>query len=234
MIRLSRNKRAIFLLDEPDTHLNPRWQYDYLNLIQQWAETSQDRCHLLLTTHNPLLLGSLRKEQVRVLSVAGSGQVQALEPDDDPIGIGIEGLLKSELFGLRSSLAPEVLDKIDRHFKLLGKADRTAEEDAEALRLAVELNGMGVSLTHPNPYFEDFAKARARHAPQPDLALSKQDIDEQAQLADEILLEIEGEEFGLAERREAGPECVGEPETSEAPGFVGRDDDDNLGAAEPT
>lgn len=234
LIRLSRSKRTLFLLDEPDTHLNPRWQYDYLALIQKWAGKSGDRCQILLTTHNPLMIGSLRKEQVRVLSIAESGRIQALEPDDDPIGIGIEGLLKSELFGLRSSLAPEVLQKIDRHFQLLGKVDRDDAENAETLRLAVELNGMGVSLTHSNPYFEDFAKARARQAPQPDLALSKQDIDEQAQLANDILLEIEGEDFGLAERLEAGPEYVGDPETSDAPGFAGREDDNNLGAAEPT
>ena len=75
---------------------------------------------------------------------------------------------------------------------------------------------------------------RSRQAPQPDLALSKQDIDEQAQLANDILLEIEGEDFGLAERLEAGPEYVGDPETSDAPGFAGREDDNNLGAAEPT
>ena len=75
---------------------------------------------------------------------------------------------------------------------------------------------------------------RARQALQPDLALSKQVIEEQAQLADEILLEIEGEEFGLAERREAGPEYVGDPEAQDLPGFAGREDDDNLRAAEPT
>lgn len=193
LIRLSRNKRTLFLLDEPDTHLNPRWQYDYLHLIEQWAQASNDRCHLLLTTHSPLMVGTLHKEQVRVLS-AEAGKIAAHQPDDDPIGIGVEGLLKSELFGLRSSLAPEVVTKIDRHFSLLGIENRTEDEDDEVLALSLELNGMGISLTHPNPYFEEFAKARARQTPAVNRTLSKGEIAEQAALADEILREIELEE----------------------------------------
>lgn len=189
LLRLSRNKRAIFLLDEPDTHLNPRWQYDYLRLIEAWAESSGDRCQLLLTTHNPLMIGSLRKEQVRVLSTMG-GKVVAHEPDDDPIGIGVEGLLKSELFGLRSTLASEVIAKIDRHYRLIGMKQRTDAENDEIRELATELNSLGIAQTHPNPYFEDFAKAMARKVDLPDTGLSKQDIDEQAELADEILQEI--------------------------------------------
>jgi predicted ATPase len=202
LIRLSRSKRTLFLLDEPDTHLNPRWQYDYLELIQKWAGKSDDRCQILLTTHNPLMIGSLRKEQVRALSMRKDGGIEAREPDDDPIGIGVEGLLKSELFGLRSTLAPAVLAKIDEHYRLLGKRDRTPEEDQDVRRLAIELNSLGISQTHPNPYFEEFAKAMARTSPQPDVGLSKEQIDEQTLLADEILSELRAEELAMAQDAE--------------------------------
>lgn len=203
LIRLSRSKRTLFLLDEPDTHLNPRWQYDYLELIQKWAGNSGDRCQILLTTHNPLMIGSLRKEQVRSLSRRKDGGIDAREPDDDPIGIGVEGLLKSELFGLRSTLAPEVLKKIDEHYRLLGKPNRTTEEDEDVRRLAVELNSLGISQTHPNPYFEEFAKAMARKSPGPDIEVSKEQIDEQARLADEILSELRDEELASTQGADA-------------------------------
>mgnify|MGYP003482601456 FL=1 len=245
LIRLSRNKRTIFLLDEPDTHLNPRWQYDYLHLIEEWAQASKDRCHLILTTHSPLMVGSLHKEQVRVLSVGEAGKVEANQPDDDPIGMGVEGLLKSELFGLRSSLAPEVLTKIDRHFVLLGNERRTEAENEEVLHLAVELNGMGISLTHPNPYFEEFAKARARQTPAPELTLSKGDMAAQVALADELLSEIESEnppsetsdrltETAREKRRRIGniEEVAEEAIKAEAP-TAAADDDDDFGEAEP-
>lgn len=203
LLRFTAEGESLFLLDEPDTHLNPRWQYDYLHLIRQLAKTEGDRCHLVLTTHNPLVIGSLRKEQVRVLARGLDETIEAIEPNDDPIGIGIEGLLKSELFGLRSSLAPEVLEKIDRHYQLLGQADKTDEEKEEVRRLAFELNNLGVSQTHPNPYFEEFAKALARRTPDPPTDLSRQEIEEQAELADDVLREV------LASRATATPQRGG-------------------------
>jgi hypothetical protein len=63
------------------------------------------------------------------------------------------------------------------------------------MRLATELNELGVSRTHPNPYFEAFANAMARRRPpQPQTALSKVEIQEQAESADEILKEVLAEE----------------------------------------
>ena len=119
----------------------------------------------------------------------------AAEPEYDPIGIGVEGLLKSELYGLRSTLAPEVLDKLDRHYALLGKSDRSDPENTELMRLAIELNELGVSRTHPNPYFEAFATAMARRRmPELRSELSTREIEEQAELADEILKEVLAEE----------------------------------------
>lgn len=194
LVRLSRNKRTLFLLDEPDTHLNPVWQYNYHQLIRDWAQASADRCHLIMTTHNPLMVGTLRKEEVRVLSIAEDGQVIAKAPDDDPIGIGIEGLLKSELFGLRSTLAPEVLAMIDEQYKLLGQDDLSDEDSARLRALAVELNGLGINQSHPNPYFESFAAALAKRSAPPATELSAEEIEEQAQLADEVLKEILEEE----------------------------------------
>src|SRR5262249_36123102 len=149
--------------------------------------------HLIVATHNPLMVGSLRKGEVRVLSQDSAGLV-AREPDYDPMGIGVEGLLKSELYGLRSTLAPEVLEQLDRHYFLLGKARRTSEEKLELMRIATELNSLGVARSHPNPYFETFAKALARRAPHDETTVSKADLDAQAKIADDLLEEVMEEE----------------------------------------
>jgi hypothetical protein len=78
---------------------------------------------------------------------------------------------------------------------LLGKTNRTSKEQIELMRLASELNEFGVSRTHPNPYFESFANALARRrANEGKLSLSKQEIDSQAEFADEVLEEIIAEE----------------------------------------
>lgn len=58
------------------------------------------------------MIGSLRKEQVRILSKK-NGKVEVDELDDHPQGMGFAGLLKSEYFGLRSTLDSETLRRID-------------------------------------------------------------------------------------------------------------------------
>ena len=192
LLLFTQNDESLYLLDEPDTHLNPVWTYDFLKLLQE--NIRAEKGQLIVATHNPLMIGSLHKNQVRMLAQTENG-ITAAEPEYDPIGIGVEGLLKSELYGLRSTLAPEVLVKLDRHYLLLGKRDKTDAEQEELMRLATELNELGVARTHPNPYFEAFANAMARRrSPEPQTQLSKEEIEEQAELADEVLKEVLAEE----------------------------------------
>ena len=42
LIRVARGKHALFLLDEPDTHLNPVWQHLYLSQMLEAAAPSAD------------------------------------------------------------------------------------------------------------------------------------------------------------------------------------------------
>lgn len=191
LLLFTQNDESLYLLDEPDTHLNPVWTYDFLKLLQ--ANIRAEKGQLLVATHNPLMIGSLRKNQVRVLSVDES-KIEAREPEYDPLGIGIEGLLKSELYGLRSTLAPEVLMQLDRHYLLLSKKHLTDVEREELRRLSVELNELGIARTHPNPYFESFAGALARQTPRDETVFTKKEIQEQAKLADEVLTELIEEE----------------------------------------
>jgi predicted ATPase len=198
LLRFTQGDEALYLLDEPDTHLNPVWTYDFLKLLQE--NIRAEKGQLIVATHNPLMVGNLRKNQVRVLANNGEATT-AREPEYDPLGIGVEGLLKSELYGLRSTLAPEVLKQLDRHYLLLGKEQRTDAEQQELMLLAIELNSLGVARTHPNPYFETFAGALARRTPHDETAFSKEQIAEQVQIADEVLSEVIEEE-----RSEGGAE----------------------------
>ena len=191
LLLFTQNDESLYLLDEPDTHLNPVWTYDFLKLLLD--NIRAEKAQLLVATHNPLMIGSLRKNQVRVLSVEDE-KIVAREPGYDPLGIGVEGLLKSELYGLRSTLAPEVLMQLDRHYLLLSKKQPTDVEREELLSLAVELNELGVARTHPNPYFESFAGALARQTPHDETVFSKKEIQEQVQLADDVLTELIEEE----------------------------------------
>ena len=109
LLLFTQDDESLYLLDEPDTHLNPVWTYDYLRLLQENIRAAKGQ--LILATHDPLMVGSLYKNQVRVMAQEEQ-TTTAVEPQYDPLGIGIEGLLKSELYGLQSTLAPEILEKL--------------------------------------------------------------------------------------------------------------------------
>ncbi|MDM1679854.1 AAA family ATPase [Myroides odoratimimus] len=51
-------EETIFLLDEPDTYLNPKWQRDYINLLEDF-NLEDDDSHIFVTTHSPLLVQNI-------------------------------------------------------------------------------------------------------------------------------------------------------------------------------
>lgn len=108
LLRFTAEEESLFLLDEPDTHLNPRWCVDYLNYLKSFVghgSDGQDTSHIVLTTHNPLAIAELVKEQVQILyREASSRSVRAENPAVDPKGMGFAGIVTSDMFGLGSSL----------------------------------------------------------------------------------------------------------------------------------
>jgi predicted ATPase len=191
LLIFTQDDESLFLLDEPDTHLNPVWTYDYLRLLQE--NIKAEKGQLIVASHDPIMIGSLYKNQVRVMNQQ-ENNTTADEPEFDPIGIGLEGLLKTEIYGMQSTLSPIILGKLNRQYLLLGQKEKTDDEKMELRNLAQELNNLGVSRTHPNPYFESFANAMARRERKFTIPLTKNEIDEQARLADEIINEIISDE----------------------------------------
>ena len=165
LLQFTKGEESLFLLDEPDTHLNPAWTYEYLNLLEEQVVDKSSQ--LLIASHNPLMIGGLKKEQVRLLrrreDENGNTQVKAYPPDDDPIGMGVDGLLQSEIFGLNSVLPPSVMDRLTERYKLLGIRNKTAQMAADLERLTKELDQLGIAHTFPHPYFNQFAQTLARN-----------------------------------------------------------------------
>jgi len=187
LILFTQDDESLYLIDEPDTHLNPVWSYDYLKMLQESIRTEKGQ--LIVATHDPLMITNSYKNQVRVMNQEELYS-SAIEPEYDPIGIGIEGLLKSELYGLRSSLPRKVLEDIDKQNELLTLQNRTPEQEKELQEATERLNQLHIIRNHPNPLFDLFAKAIANEPLFQKPKLNKEDIDAQEKLANEILDKI--------------------------------------------
>jgi predicted ATPase len=198
LLHFTKGEESLFLLDEPDTHLNPAWTYEYLNLLQ--SQVVDQSSQLLIATHNPLMIGGLKREQVRLLNRHDKDSkhtVTADTPDDDPIGMGVDGLLQSEIFGLVSVLPPDVVERLTQRYRLLGIRNKTAEMAAELEQLTRDLDKLGLAHSFPHPYFNQFSQALARNPIMNRRDLSADDLDELESLTDDLLQDIiDGKDTG--------------------------------------
>lgn len=56
-------ENTLFLLDEPDTYLHPKWQREFVSELLEGSQNSQ----FIMTTHSPLILGYLKKESLKII-----------------------------------------------------------------------------------------------------------------------------------------------------------------------
>ena len=160
LIRVSRGKRALFLLDEPDTHLNPAWQHTYLDLIENWTGVAADEndCHIIMTSHNPLTISSLDREEVRVLHTEQDGRVSASPPYASPKGMGFTATL-TEIFGLPTSLDAETQATLDERNELAALMDRSEQQEQKLMEINQKLNRLGFLFEDREPLYQHFLRA---------------------------------------------------------------------------
>ena len=201
LMKFTRDDESLFLLDEPDTHLNPRWKLDYFSQIEKILDhkiegsnkTAWESSQVILTTHDPLMLTSLRADQIRVLTEDSGGKYSNI-PNEDPINLGVEAIIQSDLYGIRTSLDKEIQHKIDLRNRLLS-LQRAGEDVSESLfGINSELDAIGFSQAHPNPYFSNFAKAISRNPKFRRPELSADDYKVVQKLSDELLQKVINEE----------------------------------------
>jgi len=196
LMRITHEDHCLFLLDEPDTHLNPIWKLRYFDDINRMIEpregaTLQGESQIIVTTHDPMMVGSLKREQVRILRKQGTQSVVDI-PDVNPQGMGVTGLLKSDLFGLASTLDTETERRLHRRNYLyaLDKL-RSPDEEAEMTRLSEELADLGFSNSDfKDPYYAMFVRKMALHTRFHKQVLSPEEQQAQDAIADEIINEL--------------------------------------------
>ncbi|GGJ59808.1 AAA family ATPase [Deinococcus roseus] len=196
---------ALYLLDEPDSHLNPRWTHEYVDhltsafLATRLSEDSSNgvtdagsdvaygTSQVLLATHNPLTIGPLTRDQVRILSRTVKG-VTAQTPKYDPRGVGVDGLLKMDVFGLRSTLDSEMTAWLDEYYLLAGRPNLNDAQTQRKEDLEKRIREYGIPFSHPNPYFNEFAIQMRKSLPQTKLPseLDQETLERQARLSERI------------------------------------------------
>jgi len=165
LLRFTAEDESLFLLDEPDTHLNPRWCVDYLNYLKSFVgqnSEGRDNSHIVLTTHNPLAIAELVKEQVQILyREAGSRTVRAENPAVDPKGMGFAGIVTSDMFGLGSSLDKATnADLLALHQLSTQQAALSDADRAKLVEIRTRLEGLDFNFASRDRLEQEYLRAR--------------------------------------------------------------------------
>lgn len=106
--KLKEDASTIYLLDEPDTHLHAGAQIDLLKTLQSFARADNQ---VILTTHSPFLINSVKPHQLRLLErgTNNCSKIKCLEGNADISAevlqsIGIENV---QLFFARTIIIVE-------------------------------------------------------------------------------------------------------------------------------
>jgi predicted ATP-binding protein involved in virulence len=101
---------SIILIDEPEFSLHPSWQNKIVGVLQKYAD--EYNCQVILATHSPHIIGSVRPEQLRLLYKDESGAIKVKEHIRESYGLPFDQVL-TEVMGVEYLRTPKVEDQLN-------------------------------------------------------------------------------------------------------------------------
>ncbi|MEH3119951.1 MAG: AAA family ATPase [Methylorubrum populi] len=175
LLRFTAEDESLILLDEPDTHLNPKWSVEYLEFLRKFiggsaqegiSSRETETSHVILTTHNPIAIAELSREQVQILRTQtedGKRRVVAVFPDVDPRGMGYAAIVTSEMFGIASHLDKPTQRDLEVQRNLSGKGELTVDEQSELNAVNHRLDQLGFRFLYPDDEYSRYLRLRSEY-----------------------------------------------------------------------
>ncbi|WP_371194269.1 AAA family ATPase [Glaciecola sp. SC05] len=115
--RIFRDEQALFIMDEPETHLNPSWRtyfHQHLATANEVDEAWTDCSQTILSTHSPFMISSLRKTEVYRFERNDNGLITMNQVENQTYGASFDVLIR-EYFDLQSLISQTVVEDIKAH-----------------------------------------------------------------------------------------------------------------------
>lgn len=166
LLRFTAEEESLFLLDEPDTHLNPRWSVDYISYLKKFiidGAQQTETSHILMTTHNPLAIAELDREQVQILRMSKQEerrQIVACYPEIAPRGMGYAAIVTSDMFGIASTLDQSTQLLLEEQRAFAAKEKLSLDEQYELDSINAKLDRLGFRFFHPDDEYSRYLRLR--------------------------------------------------------------------------
>ena len=160
-ITLTNQNDNLVLLDEPDTHLNPYWSWDFPSMLNEALGAAEhSRSTVFMATHDPVMISGMTRDQVLLAHMTGE-QPSFTRPHRNPRGQGVANLLCSrEFFGLPSSLDKETQKLLDERLAISIKPRLSKADKVRLRRLNEQLEMMPAGVSERDPNYVEFLRRR--------------------------------------------------------------------------
>jgi predicted ATPase len=166
LLKFTAEDESLFLLDEPDTHLNPKWCVDYISYLNSFVnsdDSKEKNSHIILTTHNPIAIADLNRKQVQILYREDESEIRkifSVLPEQDPRGMGYGGIITSDMFGLGSSLDKSTTTDLLEMHNLSTKDELSNEEKIELSEIRERLAKLDFNFASSDRLEREYVRAR--------------------------------------------------------------------------
>ena len=163
MLGICKDEDTLVLMDEPDAHMNPAWKYSLKSTIDECLSEAVNT-QAIIATHDPLVINGVDKKFIRIFTqnlaaVQHNYITKVVEPSEDTTGMGIDGLLQSEYYGLRTSYDlqsdRDFKERQDLYVKVIND-EATAEEKGRLVELTKKIGSFHVSNNTIDFLYDDF------------------------------------------------------------------------------
>ena len=124
-IKMLNPENSIILIDEPELSLHPKWQQRIVDVYRKIGKNNQ----IIIATHSPHILGSVKKENIMLLDKDGEGKIVVRTGDElyDSYGQPTDRVLK-DIMGLQTTRNPKVFKLLEEAGELVDKNEYESEE----------------------------------------------------------------------------------------------------------
>lgn len=167
MLGICKREDCLILMDEPDAHMNPKWKYGLKKIMDGCLEEATN-AQSIVATHDPLVINGVPKEFIRIFTYNdavrqnhGFYATRVIEPTEDTAGMGIDGLLQSQYYGLQTTYdeptSKKFRERQSLYIKLINN-EISSEEKTRLKSLSMELGSLPKSFTTIDFLYDDFIK----------------------------------------------------------------------------
>lgn len=128
------DNKGLVMVDEIDLHLHPKWQMSVLPTLSSVLPKLQ----FIITSHSPLVVGSLEWMNIIVMQPGPSGSSRATRLAEAVHGLDADQVLLTDFFGMESTR----VDVKDRQMKELTLKARSGDDKAAMKLLNIWSKGL--------------------------------------------------------------------------------------------